>query len=115
MLRVRYFFFFEDFIYLFVERQEGREKERERNIDVGEKIRSVASCMPPTGDLARNPGLCPGWGLNQRPFSTQASAQSTELHPSGQGQICMHNNGKPTILQMWRLKHREQPVLQEFT
>ena len=61
MLRVRYFFFFEDFIYLFVERQEGREKERERNIDVGEKIRLVASCMPPTGDLARNPGLCPGW------------------------------------------------------
>ena len=28
------FFFFKDFIYLFFERGEGKEKERERNIDV---------------------------------------------------------------------------------
>ena len=28
------FFFFKDFIYLFLERGGGREKERERNIDV---------------------------------------------------------------------------------
>ena len=28
---------FKDFIYLFLERGEGREKERERNIDVREK------------------------------------------------------------------------------
>ena len=27
-------YFFKDFIYLFLEREEGREKERERNIDV---------------------------------------------------------------------------------
>ena len=35
--------FFEDFIYIFLEREEGREKERERNMDVREKHRSVAS------------------------------------------------------------------------
>ena len=38
--------FFKDFIYLFLER--GRE---------GENQCVVASCAPPTGDLARNPGV----------------------------------------------------------
>ena len=42
---------FKDFIY-FGER--GREGERE-----GEKQPLVPSCTPPTGDLARNPGMCP--------------------------------------------------------
>ena len=37
-------------------------------------------CVPPTGDLAHNPGMCPDWELNQRPFGLQACAQSTELH-----------------------------------
>ena len=36
-----------DFIYLFLERGEGREKERERNIDVREKHQSVAPCTWP--------------------------------------------------------------------
>ena len=31
------FFFFKDFIYLFLERGKGREKERERNIDMRKK------------------------------------------------------------------------------
>ena len=38
--------FSKDFIYLFLERGEGREKERERNIDVREKHQLVAF---PTG------------------------------------------------------------------
>ena len=42
-----------DFIYLFLERGEGGEKERKRNIDMPEKHGSVASCTPPTGE----PGL----------------------------------------------------------
>ena len=46
------------FIYLFLERGEGREKRRERNINVW-----FASHVPPTGDLARNPGMCPDWDL----------------------------------------------------
>ena len=43
----------------------------------------VASHMPPTGDLACNPGMCPDWELNQRPFGSQACAQPTELHQPG--------------------------------
>ena len=39
----------------------------------------VASLTPPTGDLARNPGMCPGWRL----FGLQAGAQSTEPHQPG--------------------------------
>ena len=35
----------------------------------------VASRMPPTGDLAHNPGMCPAWESNQRPFDSQAGAQ----------------------------------------
>ena len=59
-------------------RGEGRGKERERNINVREKHQSVASCMPPTRDLARNPGMCPDWELNQQYFGSQASAHPTE-------------------------------------
>ena len=55
-------------------RQRGRETERE-----GEKHQCVvASHRPPTGDLARNSGMCLDWELNQRPFGSWASAQSTE-------------------------------------
>ena len=43
----------------------------------------VASCTPPAGDIARNPGVCPDWELNQQPFSSQAGAQSTEPHEPG--------------------------------
>ena len=46
--------FFKDFIYLFLERGEGWEKERERNINAWTSL-----VCPPTGDLARNPGMCP--------------------------------------------------------
>ena len=49
------FLFLEDFIYLFLER--GREREIE-----GKKCQCVvASCAPPTGDLAYNLGMCPYW------------------------------------------------------
>ena len=69
--------FSEDFIYLL---ERGREGERE-----GEKHQCVVvSCVPPTGDLAHNPGLCPDWESNQRPFGLQASTQSTESHQPGQ-------------------------------
>ena len=43
----------------------------------------VASQVPPTGDLACNPGMCPDWELNQRPFGSQAGTQSTEPHQPG--------------------------------
>ena len=64
------------FIYLFIFRKRGREGERE-----GVKHQCVvASCVPPTGDLACNPGMCPDWELKQWSSGSQASAQSTELH-----------------------------------
>ena len=62
-------FFKKDFTYLLLERGEGREKERER-----EKHQCVvASCAPPTGDLAHNPGMCPYWELKQWPFGLQVA------------------------------------------
>ena len=72
---------FKYFIYLFLERGEGREKEMEGNIDVWW---SVASHMPPAGYLACNPGMCPDWELSQPPFGSQAGTQSTEPHQWGQ-------------------------------
>ena len=46
-------------LYLFIvlERGEGREKEREKHQCV------VVSQVPPTGNLACNPGMCPDWEL----------------------------------------------------
>ena len=43
----------------------------------------VASCAPPAGDLAGNPGRCPDWELDQRSFGSQAGAPPTELHQPG--------------------------------
>ena len=81
------FYFFKGFIYLFLERGEGREKERERNIDVQEIHWSVAFHMPPTGDP--NPGMCPDWESNQQPFGLQAGTQSTEPHQPGLFKRCL--------------------------
>ena len=44
---------------------------------------------PQTGDLASNPGMYPDRKLNQRPFSLQAGAQSTEPHQPGWGFFCL--------------------------
>ena len=43
----------------------------------------VASPAPPIRDLACNPGMCPNWDLNWRPFDSQAGAQSTEPQQPG--------------------------------
>ena len=49
------------FNYSFIFREKGREGERE-----GEKRQCVvATCVPPTGDLAQNPAMFPDWELNQ--------------------------------------------------
>ena len=51
------------FVCLFISRERGREVERE-----GEKHQCVvASHVPPTGDVAHNPGMCPDWESNQQP------------------------------------------------
>ena len=49
------FIFFPQRFYLFIFREGEKDGERK-----GEKHQGVfASCMPPTGDLARSPGVCP--------------------------------------------------------
>ena len=69
------FIFFWRF-YLFIFRERRREGERD-----GEKHQCVVvSHTPPTGDLTHNPGMCPDQESNQRPFGSQAYAQSTEPH-----------------------------------
>ena len=60
-------------------RETGREGGRER-----EKHQCVViSRVPPTGDLACNPGMCPDWESNLWLFSLQAGTQSTESHQPG--------------------------------
>ena len=71
ILWVVFFFNFFKLVYLFF-RERGREGEREE-----EKHQCVvASHVPPTGELACNPGLCPDWELNRRSFGLQP-----ELNP----------------------------------
>ena len=65
---------------MFREREEG---EREGNIDVQERHQLVASCTPPTGDLACNPDMCPDPESNLQPFSLQTGTLSTEPHQPG--------------------------------
>ena len=51
------------FLSLTVERGEGREKERERIIDV-RNIDRLPLAHSPTGDQTHNPGMCPDWESN---------------------------------------------------
>ena len=39
--------------------------------------------LPPSRDLAHNPGMYPNWESNRQPFGSQAGTQSTETHPPG--------------------------------
>ena len=59
-------------LYLFIFRERGREGDKHQCV--------VASLVPPTRDMAHNPGMCPDWESNQRPFGSQAGTQSTEPH-----------------------------------
>ena len=65
------------FTYFFRERGREREREEEKHQCV------VVPRVPPTGDLACNPGMCPDWEWNRWPFASQTSAQSTEPHQPG--------------------------------
>ena len=71
------FFLKKIFFYLFLERGEGKEKERET---------SMCGCLssaPHWGPGLYNPGMCPTWESNWQPFGLQARTQSTELHQPG--------------------------------
>ena len=76
-------------LFICLDRGEGREEERERNIDVQVIHGLVASHTPPTGDLAHNPGMCPDQESNQWPFGSQAGTQSTKPHQPGPAELLM--------------------------
>ena len=62
------FLFLKDSIYLFLERWEGREKERERNINVRLPLaRPLLGTWPATQAHALD------WESNQQPFGLQAA------------------------------------------
>ena len=63
-------FFFKKRFYLFLERGEGRQKERERNIDRLPRA--------PLWGLVSNPGMCPDPELKGRPFGLWDNAQPAE-------------------------------------
>ena len=44
---------------------------------------NVGSVCSGPEDMAHNPGMCPDWESNQRPFGSQATTQSTEPHQPG--------------------------------
>ena len=69
--------------YLFIFKIGGREKQRERNIDVWEKHLSVAYSTSPAGDLERKPDMCSDQESNLQPFDLQDNNQPTEPHQSG--------------------------------
>ena len=71
-------FFFKVFIYLFLERGEGREKERERNISVW-----LPLMHPLLGTWPVTQACALTRESNQRPSGLQAGAQSTEPHQPG--------------------------------
>ena len=67
-----------DFTYLFLERGEGWEKERERNVNV-----CLPLAYPLLGTWPATQAGALDWELNWRPFGSQASTQSTEPHQPG--------------------------------
>ena len=73
-----FFFFFKILFILFLERGKGKEKERERNISGWFPLPH-----PPTGDLVCNPGICPYWELNWRPFGSQAGLNPLSYSSQG--------------------------------
>ena len=59
-------------LYFFIFKEKGKEGEGEKHQCV------VASLVPPSGNLACDPGMCPEWEAHHPPFGSQASSESTE-------------------------------------
>ena len=58
---LNYLFFKNILLILFLDRGEGREKEKKHQC-------VVASPVPPTGELSHNSGMCPDWESNHSPL-----------------------------------------------
>ena len=76
---LQFSFFLRLFTYHYFYFQRKRKGGRKR----GKHQCVVASRTTPAGDLACNPGMCPDWESNWRPFGSQVGSQSTEPHQSG--------------------------------
>ena len=68
-----------------------------------------ASCTPPTGDLARKPGMFPDWESNWQPFGLQAGTQCTEPYEPGQYTHTFYHS----VFLRSKLKIREDSNLQD--
>ena len=75
--------FLKDFIYLsiylFLDKGEGREKEKATSI-WEKNINRLPLVCALTWDQARNPGMCPYWESNCQPFTLWDDTQPTEPH-----------------------------------
>ena len=84
-------FFFKT-LFIYFQREEKGGIEGEKHWCMRETSIHCASHMPPTGDLARNPGMCPDRELNLLLFGLQGGgAQSTEPHQPGHRQLLKVN------------------------
>ena len=75
LLYSSYLIYFKRFIQLILEREEGREKERE---NIGCLTHAHAHAL--TGEQTCNPGTCPDRESNHQPYASQDDTQPTEPH-----------------------------------
>ena len=82
--------------------------ERERN---GGRQRGkhwlVVSRMPPTADLASNPGMCPDWELNQWHLGLQDNAQTPSHTSQGRKDFYIYQKTLQSISKHLGIKVRE--------
>ena len=108
-------FYFKDFIYLLLERGQGREKERERNTSVGEMCGLVPSHTPPIPGPGPQPRHAPWLGIKVATFRfaglcsvhwpTPARADFTFLSASSQTGRTLWKN--ILTLRKGDIRHRE--------
>ena len=66
---------------------------------MGKKHQLVAFHMPPTRDLACNPGMCPDWESNWRPFVRRL--ELSPLSHTSQGYDNLYKNNDTTCLRLY--------------
>ena len=80
------------FIYLFLERQRGGEREGETVL--WERNISGLSLLTHPSQGSRSPGMCPDWKSNRRPFALQSNTKPAEPDQSGHIVIILHTRPK---------------------
>ena len=73
-----------NFIYLLLEKGEGREKETERNTNAWLLLK-----RPALGTWLTTQSCALDWESNWQPFGLQTSTQSTEPHQPGQNKVTL--------------------------